>query len=304
MEQGDRVPGSRGATADAVDGGLGIVLRVTPDGDDRFVAGPRRSSPERSFGGAVVAQALLAGGATIPSGRSVHSLHAYFLRVGEASAPTGFSVDRVRDGGSYSTRRVTAQQDDRAILELSASFSVPETGFSHQVPQLDAPAPESLVTVEEAAVHTQGAVREWFDGFTRRHPFDVRFDGELPRVAAGRGEPAEPRQRFWLRALEELPDEPLVHAAALAYVSDMLLLSTSLAPHTRMVGGPGIAAASLDHAVWFHRPVRVDEWLCYEQESSWAAGSRALMHGRVFDRAGRLVMTVAQEGMVRVLGPR
>jgi acyl-CoA thioesterase II len=288
------------------EGGLRTVLRVDPVGqvDGRFRAGPRRDSPERAFGGAVVAQALLAAVRTVPAGRTAHSLHAYFLRVGDASAPTELAVDHVRDGGSYSTRRVSAEQDGRAILELTASFSVPEVGFVHQVPRLDAPAPESLITVEQAAVALQGPVREWFDGFTRRHPFDVRFDGELPRIAAGRGEPAEPRQRFWLRALESLPDEPSVHTAALAYVSDMLLLSTSLAPHARTVGGPGLAAASLDHAVWFHRPARVDEWLCYEQESTWAASGRALMHGRLFDRTGQLVMTVAQEGMIRPLGPR
>jgi acyl-CoA thioesterase-2 len=289
---------------DAVRGGLYTVLSIQKTGDDRFEGAARRSSPERAFGGAVVAQALLAGAATVPQERTVHSLHAYFLRVGDAGSPTDLDVHRVRDGGSYSTRRVTAHQDGRAILELSASFQVPETGFAHQVPQLDAPSPESLPTVEQAAVHTEGAVRTWFEGFTRRHPFDVRFDGELPRIAAGRGEPAEPRQRFWFRALEALPDEPVVHAAALAYASDMLLLSTSLAPHARMVGGPGLAAASLDHAVWFHRPARVDDWLCYEQESTWADGGRGLMHGRVLDRAGRLVMTVAQEGMIRVLGPR
>ncbi|TKJ34388.1 acyl-CoA thioesterase II [Blastococcus sp. CCUG 61487] len=286
------------------DGGLSTVLGVTADGDDRFVAGARRSTPERSFGGAVVAQALLAGAATVQAERPVHSLHAYFLRAGEASSPTHFDVQRVRDGGSYSTRRVTAEQDGRAILDVSASFHVRETGFTHQIPRLDAPTPESLATVAEVAVLTEGPVREWFDGFTRRHPFDVRFDGELPRVAAGRGEAAEPRQRFWFRALETLPDEPAVHTAALAYASDMLLLSASLAPHARMVGGPGLAAASLDHAVWFHEPARVDDWLCYEQASSWAGHGRALMHGRVFDRTGRLVMTVAQEGMVRALGPR
>ncbi|WP_375335653.1 hypothetical protein [Blastococcus sp. TML/C7B] len=147
-------------------------------------------------------------------------------------------------------------------------------------------------------------MRSWFGDLFRRHPFELRFDGELPRVAAARGEAAPPHQRFWLRAPGALPDEPLVHAAALAYASDMLLLSTSLAPHARAVGAPDVAAASLDHAVWFHRPTRVDDWHCYEQESSWAAGGRSLMHGRVFDRSGRLVMTVAQEGMVRALGPR
>lgn len=289
---------------EGTDGGLAAVLSVAPMGGGSFRAGPRRRVAERSFGGAVVAQALLAAGSTVSPDRVVHSLHAYFLRTGDASAPTDFLVDRVRDGGSYGTRRVTAEQGGRAILDLTASFQVPETGFAHQVPQLDAPDPESLPTVEEAGADVPDRLRQWFGGLARRHPFELRFDGELPRVAAARGETAPPRQRFWLRAAEPLPDEPLVHAAALAYASDMLLLSTSLAPHARAVGAPDVAAASLDHAVWLHRPVRVDQWLCYEQESSWAAGGRCLCHARVFDRAGRLVVTVAQEGMIRTLGPR
>jgi acyl-CoA thioesterase-2 len=286
------------------DGALAAVLSVSPTGADTFRAGPRRQTPERSFGGSVVAQALLAAGATVGPDRRVHSLHAYFLRVGEASSPTDFRVDRVRDGRSYGTRRVTAEQDGRAILDLTASFQVPEAGFAHQVPRLDAPSPESLPTVEEAAADAPDRLREWFGNLFRRHPFELRFDGELPRVAAARGETAPPRQRFWLRAAEAMPDEPLVHAAALAYASDMLLLSTSLAPHARAVGAPDVAAASLDHAVWLHRPARVDEWLLFEQESSWAEGGRCLCAARVFDRAGRLVMTVAQEGMIRSLGPR
>lgn len=285
-------------------GGLVSVLRVEQSGADRFLAGPRRAAPERSFGGAVVAQALLAAGATVPPDRPIHSLHAYFLRAGEASFPVDLLVDRVRDGGSYSTRRVTAEQSGRAILDLTASFHVAEDGFTHQVPRLEAPEPEALPTVQDSLADTSGAVREWLEGLFRRHPFDIRFDGELPRVAAARGEAAPPTQRFWMRSPESLPDRPLVHAAALAYASDMLLLSTSLAPHARAVGTSDVAAASLDHAVWLHRPARADQWLCVEQESSWAAGGRCLCHARVFDRSGRLVMTVAQEGMVRPLGPR
>ncbi|SDE61014.1 acyl-CoA thioesterase-2 [Blastococcus fimeti] len=290
--------------AQGKDGGLRAVLSVSPTGADTFRAGPRRQAPERAFGGFVVAQALLAAGATVAPDRRVHSLHAYFLRVGEASSPTDFRVDRVRDGRSYGTRRVTAEQGGRAILDLTASFQVPETGFAHQVPALDAPEPESLPTVQDAAAEAPEPLRAWFGNLFQRHPFELRFDGELPRVAAARGETAPPRQRFWLRATEALPDEPLVHAAALAYASDMLLLSTSLAPHARAVGAPDVSAASLDHAVWLHQPARVDEWLLFEQESSWAAGGRCLCHARVFDRAGRLVMTVAQEGMVRPIGPR
>ena len=292
------------ATADVVRDGWAGVLLVTPAGEDAFRAGPRRRVPERSFGGAVVAQSLLAAGATVDPGRTPHSLHAYFLRAGDATAAIDFRVERVRDGGSYSTRRVTAAQSGRPILDLTASFQVAEEGFAHQVPQLDAPAPEELPTAQEAATGVDGPLRAWFDGLTRRHPFDIRFDGDLPRVAAARGEAAEPRQRFWMRSLEPLPDEPLVHAAALAYASDMLMLSTSLAPHARAVGAPDVAAASLDHAVWLHRPTRADQWLCFEQESPWAGGGRSHCSGRLFDRTGRLVMTVAQEGMVRPLGPR
>lgn len=296
--------GSRNDPPEEVADGWAGVLTVAPAGEDTFRAAPRRRTPERSFGGCVVAQSLLAAGATVPDDRAAHSLHAYFLRAGEASSTTDYRVERIRDGGSYSTRRVTAEQDGRVILDLTASFQVAEPGFTHQVPELDAPAPESLPTAQEAAADVEGPLRTWFDGLTRRHPFDIRFDGELPRVAASRGEAAAPSQRFWMRSLEPLPDRPLVHAAALAYASDMLMLSTSLAPHARAVGAADVAAASLDHAVWLHRPVRADEWLCFEQESSWAAGGRCHCSGRLFDRAGRLIMTVAQEGMVRPLGPR
>ncbi|MGY1754891.1 acyl-CoA thioesterase [Blastococcus sp. SYSU D01042] len=300
----DAERGTEPGDDDVVRDGWAGVLFVTPTGEDAFRAAPRRRQPERSFGGAVVAQSLLAAGATVDPRRTAHSLHAYFLRAGDATAPIGFDVERVRDGGSYSTRRVTATQGGRPILDLTASFQVAEEGFAHQVPQLDAPLPEQLPTAQEAAADVDGPLRAWFDGLTRRHPFDIRFDGDLPRVAAARGEAAPPNQRFWMRSLEPLPDEPLVHAAALAYASDMLMLSTSLAPHARAVGAPDVAAASLDHAVWLHRPVRADEWLCFEQESSWAGGGRCHVSGRLFDRTGRLVMTVAQEGMVRPLGPR
>ncbi|WP_448638978.1 acyl-CoA thioesterase [Geodermatophilus sp. URMC 63] len=285
-------------------GGLLPLLDLRPAGPDAFTAGPRRATPERAFGGAVVAQALLAAGRTVPDDRAVHSLHAYFLRAGEAAEPTAFTVERVRDGGSYATRRVRAEQRGRTTLELTASFHRPETGFTHQVPVLDAPAPEDLPGPAEAGAGTEGLLREWFDRLADRHPLELRLDGELPRLAAARGEAAPPRQRFWLRCREPLPDDALLHGCALAYVSDVLLLSTSLAPHRTMIGAPDVAAASLDHAVWFHRLARADEWLYYEQESSWADGGRVMCSGRVLDRAGRLVLTVAQEGTVRPLGRR
>ena len=285
-------------------GDLLPLLDLQPAGPDAFTAGPRRAAPERAFGGAVVAQALLAAGRTVPADRAVHSLHAYFLRAGEAAEPTTFTVEHVRDGGSYATRRVRAGQRGRTTLELTASFSRPETGFAHQVPVLDAPPPEGLPGPAEAGAGTEGLLREWFDGLADRHPFELRLHGELPRLAAARGDAAPPCQTFWLRCREALPADPLLHGCALAYVSDVLLLSTSLAPHRTMIGAPDVAAASLDHAVWFHRLARADDWLYYEQESTWADGGRVMCSGRVFDRAGRLVLTVAQEGTVRPSGPR
>ncbi len=280
-------------------GGLIALLHVEESAPDRFRGRPRGIPADRAFGGAVVAQSLLAAGATVPPDRAVHSLHAYFVRAGDPAASTDLEVTRVRDGGSYATREVTAVQHGRTTLVLTASFARPETGPEHQVPVLHAPAPESLPLPEESLAGAPAPVLEWLTWLDRRHPFDFRFDGPLPRVAAGRGEPAAPRQRFWFRAREALPDDPHLHACALAYATDMLLLSVAVAPHGTVVGGPDLATASLDHAVWFHGPVRADTWLYCEQESAWSAGGRAICSGRVFDRDGRLVLTVVQEGMLR-----
>jgi acyl-CoA thioesterase-2 len=279
--------------------GLAALLDLARIDDDVFRAPPRGRTPARIFGGAVAAQALLAAGRTVPGERAAHSLHAYFLRPGDASLPIDLRVDRIRDGGSFTTRQVTAEQDGAATLVLSASFQGPEDGFEHQVPRLDASPPEDLPGPAEAMAGTEGVAQEWLGRLAGRHPFDFRFDGELPRFAAARGEPAAPLQRFWFRYREPLPDDPLVHTSALAYASDMLLLSTSVAPHGIAIGSPDLVSASLDHAVWFHRPVRADDWLFYDQESSRAAGGRSHCSGRMFDREGRLVASVAQEGMIR-----
>jgi acyl-CoA thioesterase II len=275
------------------------LLRLAPAGTGLLRAAPRGSAPGRVFGGAVAAQALLAAGSSVQEGRAVHSLHAYFVRPADTAAPTQFRTTAVRDGGSYTTRRVDAEQRDEVVLELLASFAGAEDGFAHQVPALEAPAPEDLPGPPEAMAGVEGPVREWFERLPARHPFELRFAEPLPRLATARGERTLPRQRFWFRSRDPLPDEPLVHACALTYASDMLLLSSSLGPHGTMVGAPDLRSASLDHAVWFHSPARADEWLFYDQDSSWAAGGRTLCHGRVFDRSGRLVATVAQEGMIR-----
>jgi acyl-CoA thioesterase II len=286
---------------------LRALLELTPDaehGADLLRAAPRGRTPGRVFGGAVAAQALLAAGRTVPADRAVHSLHAYFVRPADATAPTDFRTDRVRDGGSYTTRRVGAEQRGEVVLELLASFSAAEEGFTHQVPALDAPGPDDLPGPEEALAGVEGPVRDWLARLPARHPFELRFAEPLPRLATARGEVAPPRQRFWFRARDPLPDVPLVHACALTYASDMLLLSSALGPHRTMVGAPDLRSASLDHALWFHSPARADDWLFYDQDSSWAAGGRTLCHGRVLDASGRLVLTVAQEGMIRPTTPR
>jgi acyl-CoA thioesterase II len=278
---------------------LRAVLALAPAGTHAFRGAARSSAPARAFGGAVAAQALLAAGRTVPADRGVHSLHAYFVRQADTALPTALRVAPVRDGGSYTTRRVEAEQRGEVVLELLASFSVAEDGDTHQVPELRAPDPEDLPGPEDAMTEADGPVREWFARLPARHPFELRFAEPLPRLATARGELAPPRQRFWFRTRDRLPQDPLLHAGALTYASDMLLLSSALGPHRTMVGAPDLRSASLDHAVWFHSPARADDWLFYDQDSSWAAGGRTLCNGRVFDRTGRLVLTVAQEGMIR-----
>jgi acyl-CoA thioesterase-2 len=253
----------------------------------------------RVFGGEVAAQSLVAAGRTVPADRVVHSLHAYFLRPGDPSVPIVHRVDPVRDGRSFTTRRVTAQQHGEAIFTLSASFHTPEDGFTHQLPRLGAPPPEDLPATPGSIDDGDELGRSWFSDFAERHPFEFRFDGELPRVATGRGERVAPRQRFWLRSREPLPDDPLLHRCAATYASDMLLLSSSLGLHGTTIGSRGLQFASLDHAVWFHGPFRADDWLYYDQEGTWAGGGRALCRGRMFDRAGALVVSVVQEGLIR-----
>src|SRR3954451_1664389 len=279
--------------------GLADLLVLEQVDDDVFRGPARGGAAARVFGGAVAAQALVAAGRTVPEPGAPHSLHAYFLRPGDAARPFELRVDRVRDGGSFTTRQVTAEQGGAATLVLSASFQGPEEGFEHQGPRLDAPAPDALPGPAEAVHGAVGPARDWLDVLAGRHPFDFRFDGELPRFAAARGEAAAPRQRFWFRCRDPLPDDPLVHAGVLAYATDMLLLSTSVAPHAIAIGNPALVSASLDHAVWFHHPVRAGDWLFYDQESSWAAGGRGLCSGRIFDRDGRLAVSVVQEGMIR-----
>jgi acyl-CoA thioesterase II len=252
----------------------------------------------RAFGGLVAGQALVAAGRTVPGDRRVHSLHAYFLRPGDTGAPILYTVEPVRDGGSFTTRRVLAVQHGEVIFSLAASFQVHEEGPAYQEPWLDAPGPGESV----AAGPVTPAAQAWYDEFLRRFPVEVRFpEADGPAwLTIMRGEKGPPRQRFWVRSRQPLPDDPLVHVCAVTYVSDLFLISSAMPPHGLAAGGRSVSAASLDHAVWFHAPFRFDDWLFYDQSSTWAAGARALCRGLLFDRSGTLVASVMQEGMIRV----
>ena len=252
---------------------------------------------QRVFGGQVAGQALVAAGRTVTRG-TVHSLHAYFLRPGDPAVPILYEVDRIRDGRSFTTRRVVAVQHGRAIFNLSASFHVDEPGPDHQVTMPAVPDPESLPTFASQMAPYRDRLAEVHE---RPHPIDVRFVTSHPfERGEGKGRPA--CQRVWMRADGELPDQPLLHACVVAYASDLTLLDTTLAPHgISALSSPGTMLASLDHAMWFHRPFRADEWLLYEQESPSASGARGFAKGTIFTRDGLLAVSVAQEGLVRPL---
>ena len=239
------------------------------------------------FGGQVIGQALVAGTRTV-EGRWPHSLHAYFLRPGDMARPIVYEVDRVRDGKSFTARRVQAIQGGEVLLSMICSFQVPEPGFEHQAPMPEVPAPESLRPQREL-------VKEWLAAVPQVPP---RIREAFERRTAVEFRPVEPRnplvpmvdpprQSFWVRSNGPLPDAPLLHACVLAYASDFSLLSTALRPHGVSWLTPGLAVASIDHAIWFHRPFRIDDWLLYAMDSPTAQGGRGLSRGQFFDRAGR-----------------
>src|SRR5437660_1595697 len=254
----------------------------------------RGVSPEekrqRVFGGQVAGQALVAAGRTVERG-NVHSLHAYFLRPGDTSVPILYEVDRIRDGRSFTTRRVIAIQHGRAIFNLSASFHVHEQGPEHQAPMPEAPEPGTLPTWRERMAEWAEQLGDWYE---RPRPIDWRYVSDPPRHR----EPRPPRQQVWLRADGELPDDPLLHACVVAYASDMTLLDTVVLPHG-LTWQDDLQMASLDHAMWFHRPFRADDWLLYDLHSPSAAGARGLATGSIYQRGGSLAVTVIQEGLIR-----
>jgi acyl-CoA thioesterase II len=282
------------------------VLNLEPIEVNIFRGLSPEDKRQRVFGGQVAGQALVAAGRTIgdegetgrpSSPRSVHSLHAYFLRPGDPSVPILYEVDRIRDGRSFSTRRVVAVQHGRAIFNLSASFHIHEEGVTHQSPMPDAPDPESLPTFKERMAPFAEQLGDWY---TRPRPIDVRHVTEPKGIATGTGRP--PRQQVWMRADGTLPNDPLLHACVVAYASDMTLLDSVIMPHG-LTWDNGGQMASLDHAMWFHRPFRADEWLLYDQVSPSAAGARGLAIGTIYRQDASLVVSVVQEGLIRPAGP-
>ena len=259
-----------------------------------------RGGLSRTFGGQTAAQALVAASRTVDPDRAIHSLHSYFLRPGDPSLPTLFLVERLRDGGSFSTRRVHGIQHGKAIYSFAASFHRSEEGFSHADEMPDVPAPESLPTFSEALAP-----------YAERLPvsailagtIDLRAIDPHPFAQRDLGPREEARHRVWMRAAGRLPDDAIVHASMLAYMSDVTLLHPVLARHGVSFSLDPVMGASLDHALWFQRPFRADEWLLYDAVSPSAIGGRGLAMGRIFAADGRLVAAVVQEGLVRPVDP-
>ncbi|GGY30099.1 acyl-CoA thioesterase [Streptomyces omiyaensis] len=265
---------------------------------DIFRGQSRSAIVPRVFGGQVAAQALVAAGRTVPADRLAHSLHAYFLVPGDPGAPIVYEVDRIRDGRSFTTRRVVAIQHGQPIFHLSASFQAYEEGLDHQDAMPAAPDPESLPTAEEMLPRhlPEGVARRLVEA---RAAVDLRYADTPPWGSVG--EPREPRSQVWFRTNGKLADDPLLHVVLATYVSDMTLLDSVLLAHGRGGWAVGdVVGASLDHAMWFHRPFRADEWLLYDQESPSSSGGRGLGQARIWTRDGRLAISVIQEGVVRV----
>jgi len=262
-------------------------------GESRDIGSPQ------VFGGQVLGQALMAAYATV-EGRVVHSLHAYFLRRGDFNRPIVYQVDRSRDGQSFSSRRVIAIQNGEQIFTFSASFQEPEDGLDHQVEMPAVPPPESLpdsrLPPDEVLERLPEKVRRFL---LRERPFELR---RVEPIDVFEASAAAPLQNVWLRAVDRLPDDDRLHRSLLAYVSDYNLLATATLPHAVGALDGGLVAASLDHAMWFHRPFRLDDWLLYSMDSPSASGARGFTRGSVYTRDGKLVASAVQEGLIRVVG--
>ncbi len=282
--------------------GLVRLLTVTRDGEDAFSAPQQPGGIGRVFGGQVIAQALQAAQATAPEGLEAHSLHAYFLRGGKEGVDIAYATARDFDGRSFANRRVVATQEGKPILNLTASFQRPEDGLSHDDTTMpDVLPPEELkpdMEQRRAMVERMGdRMSEDQRKFVLRpRPIDMRTNDKLHWMNS---EPRPPRAHSWFRTVAPLPDDVALHRAVIAYASDYTLLGTSALPHGLSWMRGELVGASLDHAIWFHRPARADEWLLYATDAPWSGSGRGYNRGRIFNRAGELVASVAQEGMMR-----
>lgn len=292
------VPGTA-ATGEPVVHELVELLSLERLEDNLFRGQSRDIGTKYVFGGQVLGQALSAAQATLESRRDAHSLHAYFLRAGDTAAPIVYQVDRTRDGGSFSVRRVTAIQHGQPIFFLAASFQEPQRGAEHQLTMPEVPKPEDIEpspsVPDEVRRKLPIKVQRWL---SRQGPFEFRH--VYPRDELNPPK-RPPYQQVWFRLCERVGDAPELHRALLAYASDFHLLGTTTFPHGISYYQPNVQMASLDHALWFHRPFRADEWLLYSIDSPSAQGARGLARGQIFDRSGVLVASAAQEGMIRVL---
>jgi acyl-CoA thioesterase-2 len=262
-------------------------------GESRDIGSPQ------VYGGQVLGQALKAAYGTVDSGRDVHSLHAYFLRRGDFNAPIIYFVDRSRDGHSITSRRVTAVQHGEQIFNLSASFQVPESGLEHQQEMPQVPPPEGLPEALPLSAAQVERLSPRLRQFMSNRPIEFRT---VSRALPG-GQSGPPRQQLWMRAVDRLPDDELLHRCLLAYASDFNLLGTALATHERELAASKFLIASIDHTMWFHRSVRIDDWLLYVTDSPSASGARGFTRGSIYARDGRLVASTAQEGLIRKLPP-
>lgn len=284
---------------DAIVHELTDLLRLERLEDNLFRGASRDIGTRYVFGGQVVGQSLSAAQQTVDPERTVHSLHAYFLRAGDISAPIVYDVDRTRDGNSFSARRVTAIQHGKPILVFAASFQKPETGAEHQLPMPEVPAPEDLPDPEPLSPETMAQLpaklQRWL---TRRGPFEFRHVSPRDELKPSKRPPC---QQVWFRLAGRIGDDAAQHRALLAYASDFHLIGTTTFPHGISYLQPNVQMASLDHAMWFHRPFRIDDWLLYACDSPSAQSARGLARGMIYDGKGVLIASTAQEGMIRVL---
>jgi acyl-CoA thioesterase II len=305
-DRSTQYPGFEGAELDT-DGvprgqvvldGLVRLLDLETLEENLFRGVSPEQSPVRVFGGQVAAQALVAAGRTVPADRAVHSLHAYFIRPGDPRRPIVFEVDRTRDGLSFTTRRVVAIQRGRPIFTMSASFQVDEPGLDHAQAMPDVPDPETLPTLAERV-----ATSSRRDGMllgTLPRPFDVRYVTTPPWHGGPHVPHPDAVSQVWFRTDGRLPEDPVLQVCVLTYLSDLTLLDSIISTHGLDLTATHLQQASLDHAMWIHRPPRVDDWILYETRSPSASGARGLGAGHFYDRDGRMIGTVVQEGLVRL----